>query len=145
VLFWWQVGSFRLLLVPAVALGASLMCSWALGYAISERIDVPSYSPNIGLFLCLVSVGGASAVACLLRRVRHLAEAAVVLALVAAHVHALVLLCIQLAQHVAAAAYACARVQALSIDYSFFLLVRFQEELRKNAPVPEAVVRARRS
>merc|ERR1719498_285241 len=72
IIFWLQVGSFRLLLIPGIALACSLIISYGLGglIATNSALKIPSYQPNIMLFLCL----------------------------------------------------------ALSIDYSFFLLTRFQEE-----------------
>eukprot|EP00301_Raphidiophrys_heterophryoidea_P003279 c11488_g1_i4.p1 GENE.c11488_g1_i4~~c11488_g1_i4.p1 ORF type:complete len:892 (+),score=217.63 c11488_g1_i4:1-2676(+) len=85
IIFWYEVGSFRLLLIPGIALGCALMVSWAIGnsLAVHSNIKIPSYEPNIMLFLCM----------------------------------------------------------AMSIDYSFFLLTRFQEERRvRNADVQTAVV-----
>ena len=82
VLFVWRVGSCKLLLVPLCALGASLVWAYALGHALCARLNVPSFQPNIMLFLCL----------------------------------------------------------AFSIDYSFFMLTRFQEERQSNGrPLGEAV------
>ena len=74
-LFWYMLGSPRLLIPPAVAVASSLITSYAAGNVlISAGLSVPMYEPNIMLFLCL----------------------------------------------------------ALSIDYSFFLLTRLQEERQTN-------------
>lgn len=83
LIFLWRVRSAKLLLLPACALGASLLWSYAVGKALCTVLPVPSFQPNIMLFLCL----------------------------------------------------------AFSIDYSFFLLTRFQEERQVNQkPLDEAVV-----
>jgi len=75
IIFWALVGSWRMLIIPCVALACSLIVSDFVGnlIAITGIFDIPSYEPNIMLFLCL----------------------------------------------------------ALSVDYSFFLLSRMQEERRK--------------
>ena len=83
VIFWAQVGSFRLLLLPGLALACSLILSYGFGALIAANtaLSIPSYQPNIMLFLCL----------------------------------------------------------ALSIDYSFFLLTRLQEERKKGEAYEAAV------
>lgn len=91
VLFYFQVPSFRLLLIPALALGVSLITCYALGGLLSDTLDIPSFQPNIMLFLCL----------------------------------------------------------AFSIDYSFFMLTRFQEERfkygRNIADAVRVMIRDRKS
>jgi RND superfamily putative drug exporter len=70
--FWWQVRSLKLLLLPLVTTGSSLIFSYACGRLVAQHtaLDIPQYQSDIMLFLSL----------------------------------------------------------ALSIDYSFFLVTRFQEE-----------------
>ena len=75
------------MILPALAVASSLICSYAIGAGIAHTsLSVPSYEPNIMLFLCL----------------------------------------------------------ALSIDYSFFLLTRFQEERERgeDIKVPMCAIRA---
>lgn len=86
VLFWYMVGSPRLLLPTGIAVASSLISSYATGNLfVLAGISVPMYEPNIMLFLCL----------------------------------------------------------ALSIDYSFFLLTRFQEEREsRGADFNEALSRS---
>ena len=82
IIFLWRVRSAKLLLLPACALGTSLLWSYAVGRALCAVLPVPGFQPNIMLFLCL----------------------------------------------------------AFSIDYSFFLLTRFQEERQTHQlPLDEAV------
>jgi len=87
LVFLWRVKSYKLLLLPALALGSSLIWSYAVGHALCAVLPVPSFQPNIMLFLCL----------------------------------------------------------AFSIDYSFFMLTRFQEErLVHQKPLEEAVLQTMR-
>lgn len=53
LLFWFSLGSLRLLLVPALALGFSYVIACFLGFALTFATDIPGFQPNIGLFLCL--------------------------------------------------------------------------------------------
>eukprot|EP00300_Choanocystis_sp_HF-7_P005758 c14256_g1_i2.p1 GENE.c14256_g1_i2~~c14256_g1_i2.p1 ORF type:complete len:780 (+),score=173.46 c14256_g1_i2:38-2341(+) len=55
LIFWYEVGSIRLLLIPVAALACSLLTSWFAGYLIATQtsLAIPSYEPNIILFLCL--------------------------------------------------------------------------------------------
>lgn len=87
LIFLWRVKSYKLLLLPAFALCSSLIWSYAVGHALCTVLPVPSFQPNIMLFLCL----------------------------------------------------------AFSIDYSFFMLTRFQEErLVREKRLDEAVVQTLR-
>eukprot|EP00937_MAST-01D_sp_MAST-1D-sp2_P002676 g2676.t1 len=80
LIFWWRVGSLRLLLLPAASTFLSLVVSYGVGRAVASRTTVPGFQPDIQLFLSL----------------------------------------------------------ALSIDYSFFLLMRWREERLKGAGSDEA-------
>ena len=82
IVFVLQVGSCKLMLIPAFALSTSLIFSYAVGHALCAVLRVPEFQPNIMLFLCL----------------------------------------------------------AFSIDYSFFMLTRFQEERLENGQTLEASV-----
>jgi len=82
--FWWSVGSQRLLILPGIAVGITLFYAWAIGNAMALSTQVMSTVPEMMVFLAM----------------------------------------------------------AMSIDYSFFLLSRFQEERQKGACMKEAVVRS---
>ena len=81
IVFWWRVGSMRLLLLPALSTFLSLVVSYGVGKAFAQHFVVPGFQPDIQLFLSL----------------------------------------------------------ALSIDYSFFLLMRWREERLKGSRHDEAV------
>lgn len=54
-IFWYMVGSWRLMLVPALAVASALIASYAIGGALITHagVSVPSYEPDIMLFLSL--------------------------------------------------------------------------------------------